>query len=155
MHHNVPMAPISPVLKTAYAVVPVSSDVTLNKAGIAAFAKSLVSSSSLSSSSGSYISMIPTQSFWSEEPLHPIPVEHGSKYIADWIFMVSLLNFSFWSELGDTTDQGRFAVTYQDGVDGKGKGVVKDWTGYWSLPAAVNRGTPTSLEAIISHSSKS
>lgn len=147
MHHNVRTAPINPVLKTAYAVVPVSSDVTLNKTGIAAFAKSLVSPSTSSSPSGSYTSVIPTQSFWSEEPLHPIPVKHGSKYISEWIFMVSLLNFSFWSQLGDTIEQGRFAVTYQDGVDGKGKGIAKDWTGYWSLPAAVNRGTSTSLRS--------
>ena len=127
------------VLKTAYAVVPVSTDVTLNAKGIHAFANSLVSSSSTSSSK-SYTSMIPTQSFWAEEPLHPIPSKYGPKYIADWIFMVSLLNFSFWSELGDTTDQGRYAVSFEDGVDGKGKGMSKEWTGYWSLPAAVNRG---------------
>ncbi|MGO8609314.1 queuosine salvage family protein, partial [Rhizobium johnstonii] len=52
-----------------------------------------------------------------------------------------LLNFSFWSELGDTIDQVRYAVTFDDGIDGKGKGVSKEWTGYWSLPAAVNRGS--------------
>lgn len=138
---------VNPVLKTAYAVVPRSADVSLNRSGIATFAESLVKPSTTSSpasssaSTSSYASMIPTTSFWAEEPLHPIPSKHGPKYIADWIFMVSLLNFSFWSELGDTIEQGRYAVTYKDGVDGKETpGTEKDWTGYWSLPAAVNRG---------------
>lgn len=132
---------INPVLETAYAVLPFSADVTLNRPGIGTFAATLVSSSISTPSSSSYTSMIPTESFWAEEPLHPIPSKHGAKYLADWIFMVSLLNFSFWSELGDTIEQGRYAITYKDGVDGKGKrGNMKDWTGYWSLPAAINRG---------------
>lgn len=145
MHDDELPERINPVLKTAYAVLPFSADVTLNRTGIATFASTIVSSSSAasassSSSSSSYTSMIPTESFWAEEPLHPIPSKHGAKYIADWIFMVSLLNFSFWSERGDSIEQGRYAVTYKDGLDGKGTGQEKEWTGYWSLPAAVNRG---------------
>lgn len=132
---------LNPVLETAYAVLPFSADVTLDRPGIATFAATLVASSSSTPSSSSYTSMIPTESFWAEEPLHPIPSKHGAQYLADWIFMVSLLNFSFWSELGDTIEQGRYAVTYKNGVDGKGiSAEEKDWTGYWSLPAAINRG---------------
>lgn len=149
MHDASTSDKVNPVLKTAYAVVPVSRDVKLNSEGISAFASSLISSSAASSSgSGSYTSVLPTESFWAEEPLHPIPSKHGPKYISEWVFMVSLLNFSFWSELGDTVEQGRFAVTFDDGVDGKGRGASKNWTGYWSLPAAVNRGKTRSVQIL-------
>ncbi len=41
------------------------------------------------------------------------------------IFVVDLLNFSFWSD----DESRRYAVTYRG----------KAWTGYWSLCAAINR----------------
>jgi hypothetical protein len=43
------------------------------------------------------------------------------------------LNFSFWNTEG-------FAIEYKDGIDGKGHGKEKLWTGYWSLLAALHRG---------------
>lgn len=51
------------------------------------------------------------------------------------IFLVDLLNFSFWSEI-DIDDTGvphpdRYRVTFH-GVG---------YTGYWSMVAAINRGT--------------
>jgi hypothetical protein len=51
------------------------------------------------------------------------------------IFLVDLLNFSFWSEI-DIDDTGvphpdRYRVT----LHGVG------YTGYWSMVAAINRGT--------------
>jgi hypothetical protein len=45
----------------------------------------------------------------------------------DWIFLVDLLNFSFFSDETDVANQ--FYVEYQD----------QKFTGYWSLCAAVNR----------------
>ncbi|KAK9465651.1 hypothetical protein V1512DRAFT_44405 [Lipomyces arxii] len=67
---------------------------------------------------------------WSQNTLNP-----KTKDIAtvDWIFVVDLLNFSFWSSIDvkDTgrSDTNRFTVNY----DGQ------SYTGYWSLCAAINR----------------
>lgn len=119
----------SPVLVSAYAVAAVSEHVTLNTAGIAAFASSLVSSSpSLP---------LPSPSSWAQEPLHPVPTDLTPQQLSDWIFLVSLLNFSFWSEL---PEEDRFGVTWRDGFGHKASGKQERWTGYWSLPAAINRG---------------
>lgn len=121
----------SPVLHSAYAVAVVSEHVTLNRQGIASFADSLVSSASSLP--------FPSPSSWAEEPLHPIPAHFRDQphELSDWIFTVSLLNFSFWSEL---EEKDRFGVTWKDGFAGKGTGQQKRWTGYWSLPAAIHRG---------------
>ncbi|GAA5817421.1 hypothetical protein MFLAVUS_010967 [Mucor flavus] len=67
---------------------------------------------------------------WNEHPLHPKVADCRT---VDWIFLIDLLNFSFWSDL-DVSDKSvphpdRYAVTY-DGVS---------YTGYWSLCAAINR----------------
>jgi len=43
------------------------------------------------------------------------------------VFVVDLLNFSFWSEEAD--DQPKYCVSYAGRL----------WTGYWSLCAAFNR----------------
>lgn len=61
---------------------------------------------------------------WSAHELHP-KAEDGST--VDFIFMIDLLNFSFWSEKSDPKE--RFAVQYRG----------KLWTGYWSLVAALRR----------------
>ncbi|KAG1146581.1 hypothetical protein G6F37_001218 [Rhizopus arrhizus] len=77
---------------------------------------------------------------WNEHPLHPKIADCRT---VDWIFLIDLLNFSFWSDL-DVDDkskphQDRYAIDY----DGK------SYTGYWSLCAAVNRaldnGIPITL----------
>src|SRR5581483_11579266 len=50
------------------------------------------------------------------------------------IFLVDLLNFSFWSDLEKekgSNCQEKFSIYYKD----------KRYTGYWSLCAAINRGT--------------
>jgi hypothetical protein len=57
------------------------------------------------------------------------------------IFLIDLLNFSFWSDL-DVSDKStphpdRYAVNY----DGQ------SYTGYWSLCAAINRGWYKTMEA--------
>lgn len=45
----------------------------------------------------------------------------------EWIFLIDLLNFSFYSDESDPEKQ--FFVTYNE----------ERYTGYWSLCAAVNR----------------
>jgi hypothetical protein len=57
--------------------------------------------------------------------------------VLDWIFVISSLNFSFWSEKEGTPE--RYGVEWRSGwaLDDK-----KIHTGYWSLVAALNRGNP-------------
>ncbi|GJJ69950.1 hypothetical protein EMPS_02299 [Entomortierella parvispora] len=67
---------------------------------------------------------------WKEHPLNP---KECNANTVDWIFLVDLLNFSFWSDIdiGDTgvPHPDRYRVTFH-GVG---------YTGYWSMVAAVNR----------------
>lgn len=60
---------------------------------------------------------------WSEHELHPKTKDEST---VDFIFIMDLLNFSFWSEKDEAH---RFAVEYRG----------KRWTGYWSLVAALQR----------------
>jgi Potential Queuosine, Q, salvage protein family len=61
---------------------------------------------------------------WSTHELHP---KSMSLEAVEWIFLIDLLNFSFFSDETDVKKQ--FYVTYKD----------EKYTGYWSLCAAVNR----------------
>ena len=61
---------------------------------------------------------------WSKHKLHPKAKDEST---VDFIFLMDLINFSFWSDQDDP-DQ-RFAVEYQG----------KTWQGYWSLVAAISR----------------
>ena len=61
---------------------------------------------------------------WSSHVLHPKAM---SLEAVDWIFLVDLLNFSFFSDEMDPEKQ--FYVEYKG----------QKFTGYWSLCAAVNR----------------
>lgn len=61
---------------------------------------------------------------WSEHELHPKATDAST---VDFIFLMDLLNFSFWSS-NNVVDQ-RFAVEFRQ----------KSWTGYWSLVAALQR----------------
>lgn len=63
---------------------------------------------------------------WSSHPLNPEP---DFPNLADWVFTVDLLNFSFWSDLP------RFTVTYKSEV----------YTGYWSLVACINRALDNNI----------
>ncbi|KZS92893.1 hypothetical protein SISNIDRAFT_454825 [Sistotremastrum niveocremeum HHB9708] len=78
-------------------------------------------------------------STWRSHPLHlnpPMPYqpEHsGTRQTLDWIFLVSSLNFSFWSEYEDGQ---RFGVEWKRSWESNDRHV---WTGYWSLLAAINR----------------
>ncbi|PJF16757.1 hypothetical protein PSACC_03459 [Paramicrosporidium saccamoebae] len=61
-------------------------------------------------------------STWQSHPLNPKELSNAT---VDWIFVVDLLNFSFWSD----TDESTYAVELA-GVE---------YTGYWALCAAINR----------------
>ena len=69
---------------------------------------------------------------WSAHELHP-KAKNGST--VDFIFVMDLLNFSFWSEKSDPSE--RFAVQYRG----------KLWTGYWSLVAALQRALEEGRDA--------
>lgn len=62
-------------------------------------------------------------STWSQHELHPKAKDEAT---LNFIFLMDLLNFSFWSERAESE---RFAISYRD----------KRWTGYWSLVAALQR----------------
>lgn len=61
---------------------------------------------------------------WSEHELHPKAKDEST---VDFIFIMDLLNFSFWSD--NPKPEHRFAVEYRGQI----------WTGYWSLVAALQR----------------
>ncbi|KAL6719382.1 hypothetical protein ACLMJK_003621 [Lecanora helva] len=61
---------------------------------------------------------------WSKHELHPKVKDEST---VDFIFLMDLINFSFWSDRDEPTQ--RFAVNFRD----------KTWTGYWSLVAAIQR----------------
>lgn len=60
---------------------------------------------------------------WSKHELHPKAKDEST---VDFIFLMDLLNFCFWSD-GALPEQ--YAVEYRG----------KTWTGYWSLVAAIQR----------------
>jgi hypothetical protein len=60
---------------------------------------------------------------WSEHDLHPKAKDEAT---LNFIFVMDLLNFSFWSE---KPEGERYAVEYRG----------KRWTGYWSLVACLQR----------------
>lgn len=82
---------------------------------------------------------------WRTQGLHVVPPEYPepistitdprARPTLDWIFLVSALNFSFWSELDE---QKRFGVDWRESWDPSSR--PRRWTGYWSLLAALNRG---------------
>ncbi|KAK4690429.1 hypothetical protein P7C71_g6361, partial [Lecanoromycetidae sp. Uapishka_2] len=61
---------------------------------------------------------------WSKHDLHPKVKDSTT---VEFIFLMDLINFSFWSDHDDT--EQAFAVEYKG----------KKWTGYWSLVAAIQR----------------
>lgn len=92
---------------------------------------------------------------WKTQPLHLLPspspcstlqpsgpfptlkLSPTDKEALDWIFFVSSLNFSFWSELPSGQ---RWGVEWcENGWEGVG-GNRKRWEGYWGLLAVVNSG---------------
>ncbi|KAF9556725.1 hypothetical protein CPC08DRAFT_710958 [Agrocybe pediades] len=77
---------------------------------------------------------------WRTHPLHICPSEpydpedQLNKHVLDWIFLISSLNFSFWSEKEGKPD--RYGVEWRTAWDSEER---KVHTGYWSLVASLNR----------------
>ncbi|KAK3320609.1 hypothetical protein B0T19DRAFT_244043 [Cercophora scortea] len=72
---------------------------------------------------------------WSAHELHPKTKDDAT---VAFIFTMDLLNFSFWSERSAAE---RFAISYRD----------KQWTGYWSLVAALQRALDEGIPITDSH----
>ncbi|KAI0000286.1 hypothetical protein BJV77DRAFT_1057973 [Russula vinacea] len=80
---------------------------------------------------------------WHAHPLHLCPPEPydpahpGTRATLDWIFLISSLNFSFWSHRDGSDDC--FGVEWREGWESSDHrhGVVHK--GYWSLVAALDR----------------
>ncbi|GJJ13384.1 hypothetical protein Clacol_007638 [Clathrus columnatus] len=80
---------------------------------------------------------------WRNHPLHLLPPIHytpgdpNARACLDWIFLISSLNFSFWSvEEGTPRESRRYGVEWREGWD---RDKPKVFTGYWSLVAALNK----------------
>ncbi|KAF4576929.1 Queuosine 5'-phosphate N-glycosylase/hydrolase [Pleurotus pulmonarius] len=80
---------------------------------------------------------------WRTHPLHICPPEPYNpseplnKSVFDWIFLISSLNFNFWSEKEGSEE--RFGVEWQEGWEGAAAKNKMVHTGYWSLVAALDR----------------
>ncbi|KAM0788718.1 hypothetical protein ACM66B_002811 [Microbotryomycetes sp. NB124-2] len=139
--------PLNPVLTSAYSVEKHSTHVKLDRQGCERAAQKLVES----------LTKTPyTVSDWAAVPLHPSPTVMPPLELLHWIFLVSTLNFSFWSDLDNSK---RFAVEYKTGVDGKetyetdsetGKQVARQqmFTGYFSLLAALHRARDEGINVV-------
>lgn len=77
---------------------------------------------------------------WRTHPLHICPSEPYNasdplnKSVLNWIFLISSLNFSFWSEKEGLPE--RYGVEWKTSWESEETTV---WTGYWSLVASLNR----------------
>jgi hypothetical protein len=91
-----------------------------------------------------------TPRVWRTQPLHICPPEPYSpadpltKRVLDWLFLISSLNFSFWSEKEPEAD--RYGVEWREGWGLDSREV---WTGYWSLVASLNRGCLIHLTLVV------
>lgn len=70
------------------------------------------------------------------DPTHPL-----TKTVFDWIFLISSLNFSFWSlHEGKKERYGVEWYASWDETKKDGDGRRQVFTGYWSLVASLDRG---------------
>ncbi|TFY65508.1 hypothetical protein EVJ58_g1933 [Rhodofomes roseus] len=121
----------NPVLQSAVFALKKTDIVQLNEEGIHAAARFIHS-------------RLQTESYtprtWHTHPLHLLPPEPYSpadpstRACLDWIFVISSLNFSFWSEREGFPD--RYGVDWRTGWGSEER---KVHTGYWALVAAINR----------------
>ncbi|KAL4247233.1 Queuosine 5'-phosphate N-glycosylase/hydrolase [Abortiporus biennis] len=80
---------------------------------------------------------------WRTHPLHILPPEPYSPSdpqtttVLNWIFLISSLNFSFWSEREGCSD--RFGIEWREGWRDEDAEKMTVHTGYWSLVAAIDR----------------
>ncbi|KAL5501561.1 hypothetical protein ACEPAH_8821 [Sanghuangporus vaninii] len=134
-------APGNPVVDSAKFAHEKTGLVSIDKCGIENVAKYV----SQKLSEESY-----TPSTWRTHPLHLCPPEIYSptdprtRRTLDWIFLVSALNFSFWSEKEDSADaeRERFGIEWRSGWESDERRV---WTGYWSLVAAIDRALESGI----------
>lgn len=100
-----------------------SKDVTINNNGIQKVAKFMAECIK----SGTY-----SIKSWKQHELNPHKMD---KSALNWIFVVDTLNFSFWS----ADDSKQYMVRYKG----------KEYTGYWSLCAAINRAIDEGMKILI------
>lgn len=106
--------PITDVLKSAQFINKNSVDVSVPEEGVkkaAKFMSKLMKDTNYSCKQ------------WKDHPLHP---KEENEDVLKWIFLIDLLNFSFYSNLSEAD---RYAVEYKG----------QRWTGYSALCATVNR----------------
>ncbi|KAH7927819.1 hypothetical protein BV22DRAFT_1031439 [Leucogyrophana mollusca] len=121
----------NPVIPSAEYALLKTNLVQINPQGVKAAAKYILQKLS----SESY-----TPRTWRTHPLHICPPEPYSpsdlltRATLNWIFLISALNFSFWSEKEGKPD--RYGVEWREGWSSNQRVVH---TGYWSLVAALNR----------------
>lgn len=125
---------VNPVIESSRFVLKHINIVKINREGVQAAARHI------------YKSIIRegySPQSWRNHPLHLLPPkiytpgDPDVKACLDWIFLISSLNFSFWSDTDDTSEEyGRYGVKWREGWDCDTK---KTFTGYWSLVAALNR----------------
>lgn len=107
-----------PVLDSAQYVVDNSIDVILDRVKTKEAAKMISSTMQKKKFS---------TKTWSTHELHPKRQGDWDEDTVAFIFVMDLLNFSFWSEEND--ESKRFAVEYKG----------RRWTGYWGLVAILQR----------------
>ncbi|KZT73945.1 hypothetical protein DAEQUDRAFT_742977 [Daedalea quercina L-15889] len=121
----------NPVLQSAIHALKKTDTVRLNEQGIHAAAQFIYT-------------RLQTEAYtprtWRTHPLHLLPREPYSpgdpstRACLDWIFVISSLNFSFWSEREGHPD--RYGVEWRTGWGCEER---KVHTGYWALVAAIDR----------------
>ncbi|KAJ3556504.1 hypothetical protein NM688_g1993 [Phlebia brevispora] len=128
---------VNPVVDGSNYALAATDLVQINEEGIKAAAKYISSKFK----SDSY-----TPRTWRTHPLHLCPPEPYSPSdprtaaCLDWIFLISSLNFSFWSEREGHAD--RFGIEWREGWDTEARTVH---TGYWSLVAAIDKALEAGL----------
>ncbi|KAF9262620.1 hypothetical protein L218DRAFT_867216 [Marasmius fiardii PR-910] len=122
---------VNPVRDSAHFAYAKTNVVEINQEGVSIAAKYI---------SAKFRSESYTPRTWRTHPIHILPHEPHSpddswnKAVLDWIFLISCLNFSFWSEKEGSPD--RYGVEWQVSWESEEK---KVYTGYWSLVAALNK----------------
>ena len=118
---NAPRPAKTGVLEDAEYICDNSTDVALDMRGTKAAATSIWSLMQVKGYS---------TKDWSKHELHPKTKDEST---VDFIFLMDLINFSFWSDLDDADQQ--FSLEYK----------TDKWTGYWSLVAAIQRALDEGL----------
>lgn len=114
------------VQETAKSVCDDLQHVTINKPALHGIAKTIIEQMSLVKYS---------TSTWKSHRLHPQTLNQRT---IDWIFVIDLLNFSFWKE---RSPRKQYTVSF-DGIA---------YTGYWSLCACIQRCLKEGIDIVNPH----